>query len=146
MRKKILLVLFSIGAGIIFTYFILNNEKFYAKEEYLVYAFQVGAYEKHENSLEFAKGLPSSIIVPENNLNKIYVAIYKDVDIVNKMIVYFENNDINIYLKSLKASKKFYNNLANYEQIIANSEDVSVYNKVNQSILNLYLEDINDYE
>ena len=68
--------------------------------------------------------------------------MYKDIDIVNKMIVYFENNDINIYLKNLNVSKNFHNDLLNYETLIKNSEDIHVYNKVNQSILNLYLESL----
>ena len=123
-----------------FTFFFLNKENTFAKEEYLIYAFQVGAFEKYDNAVNLSNLLPSSIIKKEDNLYKIYVAMYKDIDIVNKMIVYFENNNINIFLKSLSVSKNFYNDLLNYETLIKNSEDTNVYNKVNQSILNLYLE------
>ncbi|MBQ8902289.1 MAG: hypothetical protein IJY87_04390 [Bacilli bacterium] len=142
MKKKILFAIFSIVAGITFTFFFLNKEDTFAKEEYLIYAFQVGAFEKYDNAVNFSNSLPSSIIKKEGNLYKIYVAMYKDIDIVNKMIVYFENNDINIYLKNLNVSKNFYNDLLNYETLIKNSEDIHVYNKVNQSILNLYLESL----
>lgn len=142
MKKKIMLVLFSITAGILFTFFVLNKENIYAKEDYWVYVFQVGAFEKYDNAVNFSDRLPSSIIVKEDGLYKIYSAIYKDTDIVNKMLVYFENNSVNIYLKSLGVSKEFYNDLLNYEELIHNSEDINVYNKVNQSILNLYLESI----
>lgn len=142
MKKKILLAICSIGAGIAFTFFFLNKENTFAKEEYLIYAFQVGAFEKYDNAVNFSDLLPSSIIKKEGNLYKIYVAMYKDIDIVNKMIVYFEDNDINIYLKSLNVSKDFYNDLLNYETLIKSSDDVHVYNKVNQSILNLYLESL----
>lgn len=140
MKKKILLAIFSVGAGMAFTFFFLNKENTFAKEEYLIYAFQVGAFEKYDNAVNLSNLLPSSIIKKEDNLYKIYVAMYKDIDIVNKMIVYFENNNINIFLKSLSVSKNFYNDLLNYETLIKNSEDTNVYNKVNQSILNLYLE------
>lgn len=140
MKKKILLVLFSIGAGILFTFFILNKENIYAKEQYNIYAFQTGAFENYDNALKQLKNLPSGIIKKDNDLYKVYVAIYKNIDIVNKMIVYFENNNINIYLKSIKVNKEFYNNLENYEKIIQNSDDINVYNKINQSILNNYNE------
>lgn len=140
MKKKILLAILSVGAGMAFTFFFLNKENTFAKEEYLIYAFQVGAFEKYDNAVNLSNLLPSSIIKKEDNLYKIYVAMYKDIDIVNKMIVYFENNNINIFLKSLSVSKNFYNDLLNYETLIKNSEDTNVYNKVNQSILNLYLE------
>lgn len=142
MKKKFLLVILSIGTGILFTFFVLNKKNIYAKEEYLVYAFQVGAFEDYDNAKEFSLLLPSSTVIKENNLYKVYVAIYKDIDIVNKMIVYFENKGINIYLKSFEVNKDFYTNLENYEIIIASSEDIEVYNKINQSILNTYIESI----
>ena len=46
MKKKILFAIFSIVAGIAFTFFCLNKEDTFAKEEYLIYVFQVGAFEK----------------------------------------------------------------------------------------------------
>jgi len=146
MKKKIVFGILSIGAGILFTSFVLNKEKFYAKEEYLVFAFQVGAFENYDNAIEFTNKIPYSIIVNENGLYKVYSAIYKDIDILNKMLVYFEDNGINIYLKSLNVNKKFYTNLLNYEELIRNTNDINVYNKVNQSILNLYLESVQDEE
>ena len=121
MKKKILFAIFSVVAGIAFTFFFLNKEDTFAKEEYLIYVFQVGAFEKYDNAVNFSNSLPSSIIKKEGNLYKIYVAMYKDIDIVNKMIVYFENNDINIYLKNLNVSKNFYNDLLNYETLIKSS-------------------------
>jgi len=143
MKKKILLIIFSIGAGVLFTIFILNKDNIYAKEEYNVFAFQAGAFENYDNALNFKKKLPSSIIINEKNLYKIYVAMYKDIDIVNKMIVYFEKNNINIYLKSLKINKEIYEKLSSYEKIIKNTEDEKIYKKINQSILNEYKESSN---
>ena len=143
MKKKILLIIITIGAGILFTFYFLNKENIYAKEEYIVYAFQVGAFKNYENAQEYSQNFESFIIKQEDNLYKVFVGIYNNIDIVNKMIVYFENNNINIYLKSLNVSKKFYNDLENYEKIILNTEDTNVYNKINESILNNYLESIN---
>lgn len=140
MKKSIILITLSIVLGILFTYFVLNKQNTYAMEEYLIYAFQVGAFEKEENALEYSKYLETSIIICENNLYKVYVAMYKDTDVVNKMVVYFEDNNINIYLKSISVSKEFYYNLDNYEKLIKESNNQNVYNKVNQSILNSYLE------
>lgn len=128
----------------LFTFFVLNKENTYAKEEYLVYAFQTGAFNNEENAIDYKNQLSSAIILKENNLYKVYVAIYKDIDIINKMLVYFENNNINIYLKSLSVSKEFYNNLGTYEELLKNSENDNVYSKINLSILNNYLESLNN--
>lgn len=140
MKKNIILVLFSLISGVLFTIFILNKENIYAKEEYLVYAFQVGAYESVDNANDMISKLPSGISIKEDNLYKVYSAIYKDIDLVNKMITYFKDNNINIYLKTINVSKDFYYILDNYEKIISKTDDTAVYDKVNQSILNTYLE------
>lgn len=142
MRKNLMLVTLSIVLGIAFTFFVLNKENTYAKEEYLVYAFQVGAFENEENAQEYSKKLPSSIIVEESNLYKVYTTMYKDIDIINQMVVYFEDNDINVYLKNINVNSTFYSTLSNFEELIKNSYDKNIYNKVNQSILNSYLESI----
>ena len=139
MKKNLILITLSIVLGIAFTFFILNKQNAYAKEEYLVYAFQVGAFSENDNAKEYSKKLPASIIYKEDDLYKVYVAIYKDIDIINKMVVYFENNNINVYLKNINVSKEFYNSLNNYEEIIKKSDN-SIYDKINQSILNNFLE------
>jgi len=141
MKKNLILVTLSVILGIAFTFFVLNKENTYAMEEYLVYAFQVGAFEKEDYAIEYSKTLPSSIIKKEEGLYKVYTAIYKDIDIINKMVVYFEDNNINIYLKSISINKEFNTLLTNYEEIIKKSEN-NIYDKVNQSILNSYLESI----
>jgi len=145
MKKSIILMIISIIFGTSFTFFILNKDIVGAKEEYLVYAFQVGAYENIDNAKSHSNKLPSSIILHENNLYKVYTAMYKDIDIINEMVVYFEDNYINIYLKNISVDKEFYNMLDNYEKLIKKSNNKEIYNKINQSILNSYLES-NDYD
>jgi len=144
MKKNIILITLSVIIGVLFTFFVLNKENTYAKEEYLVYAFQVGAFEKEENAIEYSEYLPTSIILKEDKLYKVYVAIYKDIDLINEMVVYFEDKDINVYLKSININNNFYKLLDNYELLIKESKDKNIYNKINQSILNSYLESVND--
>ena len=67
MKKNIILVLSSIILGILFTFFILNKENIYAKEEYTVYAFQVGAYSTYDKAYQNTNET-SAIIINENNL------------------------------------------------------------------------------
>ncbi len=142
MKRKIILSLFVILSGVVFTFYFLNKKVFYAKEEYYVYAFQAGAYQNEDNANKYIDSLGNikGIIIKDNDLYKIYVGIYKNTDIVNKMLVYFENNNINIYLKSIKVSKDFYKILDNYEKIINNTDNTYIYSKVNESILKVYYE------
>ena len=144
MKAKILLIICCIISGVLFTFFFLNKESFYAKEEYLVFAFQTGAFSKYDNAVKLSDKLPSSIIIKDDDLYKVYVAIYKDIDLINKMLVYFEDNNINIFLKSINVDKNMYEQLLNYEKLLMKTTDTIVYNKLNQSILDIYLESINN--
>ena len=142
MKRSFILTILVILGGILFTFLFLNKESIYAKEEYIAYALQVGAYSSLENAENFCKTIDSAIIIKENDLYKIYLAIYKDLDLVNKMVNYYENKQINIYLKMLHVSKNFYQELDTYEKLMNSSEE-SIYSKINQSILDLYLESMN---
>lgn len=145
MKKNIILVLSSILLGVLFTFFILNKENIYAKEDYTVYAFQTGAYSTYDKAYQNINNI-SSIIVSDNNLYKIYCAIYKDMDLVNKMLNYYRQKNINIYLKQIKVSANFLKALEKYEELLKKVDDNSTYEQINQSILNLYLESIGGHE
>lgn len=139
MKKAIYIIIFMLST-IIFYYFIfINNNKIINKKEYDIFALQAASFDNIDNASIYKANLPSSIIVKQNNLYNVYVGMYKDIDLVNKMIVYFEDNNINIYLKNIKVNKDLYNKLDNYEKILINSNDVRVYKNINQSILDMYI-------
>lgn len=141
MKKKFLISFIAVLSGILFTFLFLNNNIFYAKEEYSLYAFQIGAYKDLDNANKM-KDEYNGVIYEEDGLYKVLVGIYKDIDVLNKMLVYFENNNINIYLKSIKVSKNLYNKIDDYEKLISSSNSEKLYIKVNESILKLYEKDI----
>lgn len=143
MKRNIILILSSIVLGAMFTFFVLNKENIYAKEEYIVYVFQSGAYQTYDKAYENINDM-SAIIKEENNLYKIYRAIYKDIDLVNEMLNYYKSKNINIYLKQIKVTKNFYNALDKYEEILKKLNNKENYEQINQSILNLYLESIGE--
>ncbi len=141
MKRIVIIIVIWIVLGVLFAELILNNNIFKAKE-YLVYAFQIGAFTEEEKAQELAKTLPSSIILKDGDVYKIYSGIYKNIDIVNKMVVYFEDKNISINLKTINTTSNFYNELENYETILQNTTDEAVFDKVNQGILDLYVESI----
>ena len=141
MKKNIIMITISIFLGIILTFLVLNKKDIYAKDNYIVYAFQSGAYSTYEKAYEATQD-EANIIVNDNHLYKIYNAILKDSDLIETMIKYFENQNIDIYLKTLNVDKTFYDNLDKYEEILKKLNSPKSYNQINQSILNLYLEGI----
>ena len=72
--KKILLIIISLGVGILITYFFLNNNT-YAKGEYLVYALQAGSYTNLDNAIKYRDDINNGIIVKDNNE---YIRILKN--------------------------------------------------------------------
>ncbi len=138
MKKNAIMIIISITLGILFTIFVLNKENIYAKDKYIVYAFQTGVYDNIDNANNI--NLPAKITILEDNTYVVYTAIYKDLDIINKMLKYYKDNNIDVYLKQIKVTKDFYNILDNYEKLINKCNDSTLYNQINQSILNLFME------
>lgn len=136
MRKKFVLMIMSVISGIAFTLYFLNNETFYAKEDYLIYALQAGAYKNYDNAQKVNIGVPS-VIIKEDGLYKIYIGIYKKEENINKMLEYFKNKGINPYLKSIKVNKELYNDIDALESLFSNTNH---YDNLNESILNLFSE------
>ena len=58
------------------------------------------------------------------------------------MVTYYENNKLNVYLKLITVNKNFFEYLQKYETLIKKS-DQSIYSKINQGVLDLYLESQN---
>ncbi len=145
MKKNFILITFSILAGILVTFFILNKESFAASEEYLAYAFLTTSVDNVMEAENEISRLGLGIYLNNGNKFDICIAIYKDLDIVNEMINQYEKNGTNIYLKTIKVSKNFYKSLDTYENIIKNTNDKQLTTKINESILKMYLEsDQND--
>lgn len=145
MKKNFILITFSILAGILVTFFILNKESFAASEEYLAYAFLTTSVDNVMEAENEISRLGMGIYLNNGNKFDICIAIYKDLDIVNEMINQYEKNGTNIYLKTIKVSKNFYKSLDTYENIIKNTNDEQLTTKISESILKMYLEsDQND--
>lgn len=145
MKKNFILITFSILAGILVTFFILNKESFAASEEYLAYAFLTTSVDNVMEAENEISRLGLGIYLNNGNKFDICIAIYKDLDIVNEMINQYEKNGTNIYLKTIKVSKNFYKSLDTYENIIKNTNDKQLTTKISESILKMYLEsDQND--
>ena len=139
MKKYFIYGIITILIGVLFAFFVLNNNVFYAKESNYVYAFQIGAFKEFDNADNTIKK-NGGILVHDNGLYKVYIGIYKNTDVINKMLVYFENKGINVYLKSIIVKDNFYNMIDNYEELIRKSNDEMVYIKATEGILNLYSE------
>lgn len=137
MKKKFIIIssfLVIISIFVCFCY-VKNNKEI--NSDYVVFAIQTGAYKDYNKAMLEAKKIKPSSVIYEDNYYKVYSAIYKNLDLLNEMVVYLEDNDTDVYLKNIYVSEEFYRKLDNYERVILNSSD-DMLEKVNKLILDEY--------
>ena len=139
--KKIVIVFIFMILGIFITFFYLNQEKIY-DDDYMVYALEVSAYKDFDEASNILDSLPSGIMVYDNNNYKLYTGIYEDIDLVNRMIATLTEQNIKVYLDTIKVDNVFYKNLINYEKLVRKTTDSKLYDNLNQSILNSYAKSV----
>lgn len=137
MKKKFIIIssfLVIISIFVCFCY-VKNNKEI--NSDYVVFAIQTGAYKDYNKAMLESKKIKPSSVIYEDNYYKVYSAIYKNLDLLNEMVVYLEDNDTDVYLKNIYVSEEFYRKLDNYERVILNSSD-DMLEKVNKLILDEY--------
>lgn len=138
MNNYLKVVVFSLLVGLLcMIYFFKSNNKFTD-----VYAFQTGYFQTYNEALANKDQYPSSVIIPGSDGYYVVVAIYEDMDLINKMLVYYEEKDINVSIKKISCSKEFVQELNKYETLANNIEGKELYDKLNQNILDMYISTI----
>ena len=138
MKKTIIMIILAIGVG--FTFGFLFLKKFNTETitevsniKSQVYAFQIGVYKNKDNALN-AANTNKGIVVLDNDIYRVYIAILKDETIIDNLKDYYDSLGINYYLKAINVSSKTNNIIDNYESLLNNC-DSSNYNMVLDSML-----------
>ena len=138
MKKTIIMIILAIGVG--FTFGFLFLKKFNTETitevsniKSQVYAFQIGVYKNKDNALN-AANTNKGIVVLDNDIYRVYIAILKDETLIDNLKDYYDSLGINSYLKAINVSSKTNNIIDNYESLLNNC-DSSNYNMVLDSML-----------
>lgn len=137
MKKKFIIISSFLVIISIFVCFCYVKNSKEINSDYVVFAIQTGAYKDYNKAMLESKKIKPSSVIYEDNYYKVYSAIYKNLDLLNEMVVYLEDNDTDVYLKNIYVSEEFYRKLDNYERVILNSSD-DMLEKVNKLILDEY--------
>lgn len=135
MKKYIGTFLISCGLCLMFGYYFFNTDNM----DNVIYVLVEGGYNNLEEANNKASNLPSAVVLKDNNEYLVYLAMYEDITLINKMLDYYKSKDINVSLKEIKCNKYFHDELNKYESVAGNLSDYSLYNEVNQNILDLYV-------
>ena len=117
MKKTIIMIILAIGVG--FTFGFLFLKKFNTETitevsniKSQVYAFQIGVYKNKDNALN-AANTNKGIIILDNDIYRVYIAILKDETLIDNLKDYYDSLVINYYLKAINVSSKTNNIIDN---------------------------------
>ena len=115
-------------------------DKTYAitKASYNVTFFQIGVFKRIENTKELLNKHPNSIVLNEEGLYRVYIALAKDEEIILAYENYFRRKDINYYKKVKTISSNCLEKISEYENIIKRSFNEDIYEEINGIMLNYY--------
>lgn len=107
-----------------------------------VYVFETGFFDNYDEAFSNTKNYPSSVVLPELDGYYVIIAMYENIDLINEMLVYYEEKNIDVRIKKIKCHRKFVEELNRYEKIVTNIDNKDLYDKLNQNILDMYISTI----
>lgn len=105
-------------------------------------AFQVGVYTSLEAANTYRTKYNNSIVIKDNELYRVYVAILKNENNIENMSNYLNREGIDYYLKELNISDKNLKKELNEYENIMNSKNEIVFLEVNKMIMEKYMESL----
>ena len=139
--KKILKILFVLILGIIAGYY-FSNKKIFNVFDQSYKAFQVGVYTDISIANTYKTKYDNAIVVKDNELYRVYVAILKDNKNIEDMCSYLNRNNIEYYIRNVEIKdKNLKNKIKDYESIM-NSDSQIVFLEVNKMIMESYEESL----
>ena len=147
MRKALTIFMIAVFMGLIFGYLLFRNINenveniFYNSKELTL--FQTGVFFKKENADSYANTFKNATVVKEGDFYHVYIAILNNPQNINMMKEYFDDENINYYLRKIHIKENnFTAELLKYESILLNSKKGETIDVLNEMILKTYKESI----
>lgn len=140
--KNVNPVLIAVIIGIVFSLFIFLNKKeelksVFSDSEPLSF-FQLGLFKNVEYARDLKNNNPGAIIIKSDGYYYVYSAILKNNNNVEKLKNYYDEKNINYYIKTINVNNAEFLDLLNkYEIMIEKVGSESMIN-INNEILNTY--------
>lgn len=134
MKKKFLtlfFILILLGGGVFYFYY-----KFYEFNNplYYVTVFQSGIFQNSVNAYEEARK-NNGIVVKDNDFYRVYIAVYQDDAIIERMSSYYKERGINCHLKQIRVDEDYVDILNKYESMLNISNDESIIPNLNSFLV-----------
>lgn len=147
MKKNIILVIIAISIGTLLAFYVFKKIDYVSATSNLnnkIVLYQVGAFNVYANAIEKSTIFPGSVIIEEDNMFKVFIAIAHSNKIINKYSEYLEEKNIDYYLKKTYLKDSCIDEIAKYEKLLEKSKDKDVYIKINSKLLKYYKDECYD--
>lgn len=140
--KKIYKSILIFIIGILFGYYI--NDTYKIKDIFTnkYKAFQIGVYTDYNTANFYSKKYSNSIIIKDNELYRVYVAILKEESNIENMSKYLNKSNIEYYLKDISIEDiELVSEIKEYENLM-NNDNETVFLEINKMIMEKYKESL----
>lgn len=140
--KKFLPYILSLVIGTVFGFILFQNNgsdiKRVFKEEVKATGFQLGVFNSIDLAREYQKKFPTSIIMNDDDVYRVYISILTNSKTISKMEEYLNNNKIAFYKKDIVVSdSSLIKALNNYEKNMLDGSE-STFTSLNKLIMESY--------
>ena len=134
---KVLIAAVIIGVLIaVFFYKDIKNEVIaITNNDSEISLFQVGVFKVYDNALNFSESFENSFIYEDNGLYRVIIGAAYHNEAKIKLEEYFTSQNITYYIKEIKMSDSFIEEITNFELILMKTESSEVINSLNKSIM-----------
>ena len=139
MKPYIKVLIAAIICGILIAFFFYKDIKkevvAITNNESEISLFQVGVFKVYDNAINFGKNFENTLIYEDNGLYRVIIGASYHNEAKVKLEQYFTNQNITYYIKDIKVSDSFIEEITNYELILIKTESSEVINSLNKSIM-----------
>ena len=138
MKRYLVVILLAILTGSLLGYYTFRGLKASAKANKQVYLFQLGVYTSKDNAIKKSKKIDNTIIIKEGDYFHVYSNVFTNLELVNKVKKYYDENNIHYYVKNVDVDNKSFDEIQEYEKVLKEVSDVEVINKTSIKMLQIY--------
>lgn len=139
--KKFLPYIFSLIVGSVFGFLLFNSKDIdipVFKENIKATGFQLGVFNSLDLAKEYTNKYPSSIIISEDDVYRVYISILTNNRCISKMEDYLDKQKIAYYKKDIMISDRgLIKALTNYENTMLEG-NTDTFISINKLIMDSY--------
>ncbi len=111
-------------------------------KSYNLVGFQLGVYNSRELAIEYQKKYPSSILIKDDDVYRLFYSVLSNEKVISKMEDYLNDNEISFYKKNIVISDNGLINALNKYELSMLDVNGDAFNMINETIMGSYGDDI----